>query len=132
MCVCVYMVEDDISGNKLYFLLLLLLSVWSFMTEQKAIRLTLWLPKSPRCLKPQRETLTKTLPSTYTTQQEINTFTPSRCSLLLSLPWLMRELLFLAGGLFLTPSRSQMTVFAAWGPDPSSPDPVTGSVEPFH
>lgn len=106
--------------------------LWSFMTEQKAIRLTLWSPKSPRCLKPRRETLPKTLPSTYTTQQEINTFTPSRCSLLLSLPWLMRELLFLAEGLFLTPSRSQMTVFAAWGPDPSSPDPVTGSVEPFH
>lgn len=25
-----------------------------------------------------------------------------------------------------------MIVFAAWGPDPASPDPVTGTVEPVH
>lgn len=25
-----------------------------------------------------------------------------------------------------------MIVFAAWGPDPTSADPVTGTVEPFH
>ncbi len=41
----------------------------------------------------------------------------------------MRELLLLAEGLLLTPSRSQMIVFAAWGPDPTSPDPVTGTVD---
>lgn len=44
----------------------------------------------------------------------------------------MRALLLLAEGLLLTPSRSQMIVFAAWGPDPTSPDPVTGTVEAFH
>lgn len=44
----------------------------------------------------------------------------------------MRALLLLAEGLLLTPSRSQMIVCAAWGPDPTSPDPVTGTVEAFH
>lgn len=62
--------------------------------------------------------------------REINTSTPPCCSLSLALPGLMRELLLLAEGLLLTPSRSQMIVFAAWGPDPSSPDPVTGTVDP--
>jgi len=61
--------------------------------------------------------------------QEINTFTPPRCSLLLSLPRLMRALLLLAEGLLLTPSRGQMIVFAAWGPEPTSPDLVTGTVD---
>lgn len=42
----------------------------------------------------------------------------------------MRDLLFLAKRPLPTPSRSQMIVFAAWGPDPASPDPVTGTVEP--
>lgn len=32
--------------------------------------------------------------------------------------------------LLLTPSRSQMIVFAAWGPDPTSADPVTGTTDP--
>lgn len=72
------------------------------------------------------------LQSTYATQQEINTPPPPRCSLRLSLPPLMRDLFFLAEGPHPTPSRSQMIVFAAWGPDPASPDPVTGTVEPVH
>lgn len=66
------------------------------------------------------------------TTRDKHFFTPPRYSLWLWLPWLMRDLLFLAEGLLLTPSRSQMIVFAAWGPDPASPDPVTGTVEPVH
>lgn len=129
------MVEDDISGNELYLLLLLLLSVSTpvvLYDRTKGHKAEFVVTQVSPMFKTPEGNIAQTLPSTYTTQQEINTLTPSHCSLLLSLPWLMRELLFLAEGLFLTPSRSQMTVFAAWGPDPSSPDPVTGSVEPFH
>ena len=107
--------------------------VFVHVTEQKVTGLTFVVAhESLRRSIPQVKHRRETLISTYTTQQEINTFTPPRCSPLLSLPRLMRELLLLAEGLLLTPSRSQMIVFAAWGPDPTSPDPVTGTVEPFH
>lgn len=110
------------------------LTVWQFVY----LCLCMWQNKRPQSwlcghsptLRPPSLTSAKTLISTYTTQQEINTLTPP--SSLLSLPRLMRELLLLAEGLLLTPSRSQMIVFAAWGPDPTSPDPLTGTVEPFH
>ncbi len=104
--------------------------VFVHVTEQKVMKLTLWSHTGPCDVSiPQAKHCGKTLTSTYTTQQEINTVTPPCCSLLLSLPRLMRELLLLAEGLLLTPSRSQMIVFAAWGPDSTSADPVTGTVD---
>lgn len=101
------------------------------VTEQKATRSSLWSNESLQCMNLPVNYSRETLMSTYTTP-EINIFTPPHCSLLLSLPRLMRDLLLLAEGLLLTPSRSQMIVCAAWGPDPTSPDPVTGTMEHFY
>lgn len=133
-CACV---EDGGSGHgrERYLLLLILLfdslcaCVFVHVTEQKVITLTLWSHMSPSAVRSHTWNITENAQSHLHNTQEINTFTPPRCSLLLSLPRLMRELLLLAEGLLLTPSRSQMIVFAAWGPDPTTPDPVTGTVD---
>lgn len=101
-------------------------SVFVHVTEQKATELTLWSLSDAQT--PKSNIGEDAHIHLHNTTRDKHCDSPS----LLSLPRLMRELLLLAEGLLLTPSRSQMIVFAAWGPDPTSPDPLTGTVEPFH
>lgn len=135
VCVCVCVVQDDISDNGLYLLLLRLLSVSTPVVlndRTKGHKVDFVVAQVSPMFKTPEGNIAQNAPiHLHNTTRDKHIYSLSLL-LLLSLPWLMRELLFLAEGLFLTPSRSQMTVFAAWGPDPSSPDPVTGSVEPFH
>lgn len=134
VCVCVWwrMVAVAVRGTSCCFFYCLTVCVCVFVhvTEQKVMRLTLWSHMSPSDVRSHKWSIAENAHIHLHNTQEINTFTPPRCALLLSLPpRLMRELLLLAEGLLLTPSRSQMIVFAAWGPDPTSPDPVTGTVD---
>lgn len=139
MCVLVCLVVYSSNSNKRYLLLLVLL--FDSLSEPvcscgrtKGHQSNIVVIRVPWMLNSTSEASAKTAPSHLHSRAEINTFTPPRCTLLLSSlsPGLMRELLSLAEGRLLTPSRSQMIVFAAWGPDPYlSPDPVTGTVDLF-
>lgn len=128
-CVWCRMVAVAVSGTSCCSFYCLTVSVFVNVTEQKVTRPTLRSRMSPADVRSHKRSLAENAHiHLHSTTRDKHFYSPS----LLSLPRLMRDLLLLARGLLLTPSRSQMIVFAAWGPDPTSPDPVTGTVEPFH